>query len=86
MKSRLKQSGGRNSRTKNVLANWGGYLFTAVTSFFLAPLIVHGLGDVSYGIWAILGSLVGYLGLLDLGVRGAVTRGMAKFHAQEDQG
>ena len=72
------------SRAKNVLANWGGFIFTAGINFVLAPFVVHSLGDVAYGIWVLLGSLVGYLGLLDLGVRGAVTRYVAKYHAQGD--
>jgi O-antigen/teichoic acid export membrane protein len=72
------------SRTRNVLANWGAYIFAAGINFFLSPFVVHSLGDVSYGIWILLGSLVGYLGLLDLGVRAAVTRYVAKFHSKED--
>ena len=71
-------------RARNVLSNWGSYVFGALVGFLLSPLIVHSLGDVSYGIWVLLGSLVGYLGLLDLGVRGAVTRFIAKFHTQSD--
>jgi len=76
--------GGKVSRIRNVLANWGGFVFTACVNFALSPFIVHSLGDESYGIWVLLGSIVGYLGLLDLGVRGAVTRYIAKFHAQEN--
>ncbi len=72
------------SRTRNVLSNWGGYAFSAVINFVLSPFVVHSLGDASYGIWVLLGSLVGYLGLLDLGVRAAVTRFIAKFHTQEN--
>jgi O-antigen/teichoic acid export membrane protein len=76
--------GGGTSRIRNVLANWGGYLVTAGINFVLSPFVVHSLGDVSYGIWVLLGSLVGYLGLLDLGVRAAVTRFIAKLHTQQD--
>jgi O-antigen/teichoic acid export membrane protein len=76
--------GSGTNRITNVLSNWGGFVFTAAVNFVLSPLIVHSLGDESYGIWILLGSLVGYLGLLDLGVRGAVTRYVAKFHAQKD--
>lgn len=72
------------SRIRNILANWGGFLFAAGVNFFLSPFVVSNLGNVSYGIWTLLGSLVGYLGLLDLGVRGAVTRYVAKFHSNED--
>ena len=73
-------------RTRNVLSNWGSYAFSVVVNFLLSPFVVHSLGDVSYGIWVLLGSLVGYLGLLDLGVRGAVTRFIAKFHTQSEHG
>jgi len=55
----------------------------------LSPYIVHSLGDGAYGAWVLLSSLVGYLGLLDLGTRGAVTRYVATYHAahrHEDAG
>src|SRR5262245_19765963 len=47
----------------------------------LSPFIIHGLGDRAYGAWVLLGSLVGYLALLDLGTRSAVTRYVAADHA-----
>ncbi|MGQ0702391.1 MAG: oligosaccharide flippase family protein [Gemmatimonadales bacterium] len=71
---------------RNVLSNWGTFAVFAVTNFFLSPFIVRQLGDSLYGIWAIIGSLVGYLGLLDLGVRGAVTRYMARYAALHEVG
>lgn len=69
------------SPVRNVLANWTAYFVSAVIGFALSPYVVHRLGDSSYGVWVLLGSVVGYLGLLDLGVRGAVTRFVAKLHA-----
>jgi len=66
---------------RGVLSNWFGFIFSALASFFLSPFIVRHLGDVGYGVWVLTGSLTGYLTLLDLGVRGAVTRYVAKFHA-----
>lgn len=68
----------------NVLSNWTAFLFAAVISFFLMPFVVRQLGDTRYGLWVLLGSIVGYLGLLDFGVRGAVTRYVAKFFAVQD--
>ena len=67
---------------RNVISNWGTYLFTLVVNFFLAPYVVHHLGDSVYGVWTLIVSLTGYLGLLDFGVRGAVTRYVAKFHTE----
>jgi O-antigen/teichoic acid export membrane protein len=66
---------------RSTVANWAAFLFAAVVSFFLSPFVVHRLGNSGYGIWVLLGSFVGYLGLLDFGVRGAVTRFVAASHA-----
>src|SRR6266513_4442149 len=68
---------------RNVLANWGAFLCSAAVGFVLSPYVVHHLGNTQYGIWVLLGSLVGYLGFLDLGVRGAVMRFVANLHAAE---
>jgi O-antigen/teichoic acid export membrane protein len=66
---------------KNVISSWGTMLVIAVLSFFLSPFIVHKLGNNAYGAWILLSSVVGYLGLLDLGVRSAVTKYVATLHA-----
>ncbi len=75
-------SSAKTSRTRSVLSNWAGFVFAAGVNFALSPFIVHSLGDAAYGIWTLLGALIGYLGLLDLGVRGAVTRYVAKYHTE----
>jgi O-antigen/teichoic acid export membrane protein len=63
------------------LSNWAGFLVSALIAFFLSPFVVHHLGNSAYGVWVLIGSLTGYLGLMDLGVRGAVTRYVSSFHA-----
>ena len=50
--------------------------------FFLAPYIVHRLGNVAYGVWVLVASLSAYMGLLDFGLRGAVMRYVSKGNAQ----
>jgi len=67
---------------RNVLSNWINYFLSGVISFFLSPFIVRHLGDTAYGVWVLLVSLTGYLGFLDLDIRGAVTRYVAKFHTE----
>jgi O-antigen/teichoic acid export membrane protein len=62
----------------NVLANWAGYAVGLVVNFFLSPLVVHHLGPSAYGVWMLLVTLTAYLGLLDLGIRSAVTRYVAR--------
>ena len=68
----------------STVANWMAFAVAAVVSFMLSPFIVHRLGNSAYGTWVLLGSFVGYLGLLDFGVRGAVTRYVANQHAASD--
>ena len=79
-----KHSAGATRTIRNVAANWGGFAFSILVTFFLSPFVVRHLGNGSYGLWTLIGSLTGYLGLLDMGVRGAVTRYVARFHAQAD--
>ena len=50
----------------------------------MAPLIVHALGDYDYGIWEIIMAVVGYMGVLDLGIKPAITRYVARYHAMGD--
>ncbi|MGH9502231.1 MAG: lipopolysaccharide biosynthesis protein [Terriglobales bacterium] len=71
---------------QNVLSNWTALGISTVVGFFLSPFVVHHLGNLVYGVWVIIGSLVSYMGLLDLGLRGAVMRFVSKGSAQEDHG
>ena len=64
---------------RNVVSNWVAFGFTAAVAFAMAPFVLHTLGDTAYGVWVLLTTMVGYLGLLDLGVRGAVTRYVARY-------
>lgn len=65
-------------------ANWAAFIYVAVISFFLSPFVLRSLGSTGYGVWSLLSAVVGYLGLLDFGVRGAVTRYIAQYHAVSD--
>jgi len=69
---------------QNVLSNWLALAVTTVVGFFLSPFVVHHLGNLTYGVWVIIMSLVAYMNLLDLGLRGAVTRFVSKGTAQEN--
>src|ERR1700674_1012738 len=75
---------GRPGTIRNVFSNWGSIAVAMAINVFLSPYVVHHLGNAVYGVWTVILSLTGYLGLLDLGVRGAVTRYVAKFHAERD--
>jgi len=78
-------SSARPSRfARNTIANGISLLFAAVVGFFLSPYIVKQLGPTQYGVWMLIAGLVGYLGILDLGIRAAVNRYTARLHAMGD--
>lgn len=75
----------RTRTVVNVLTNWASFIIGTAITFVLSPIVVHSLGDARYGVWGVIGSIVGYLGLLDLGVRVGVTRFIARYDATGDQ-
>lgn len=50
----------------------------------MSPFMVHNLGDETYGLWVLVISLTGYMGLLDLGLKVAVVRYVSRFTAMGD--
>lgn len=63
----------------NAAANWLSFAATVAITFYMAPRLVHGLGDRAYGVWALVESIVAYLALFDLGIGAAVVRFVARF-------
>ncbi len=50
-------------------------LFSRIAvSFFLMPFIIRMLGEYDYGLWILVAAFVGYYGMLDFGISGAVLR------------
>jgi len=56
----------------------------AVIGFFIMPFVVHKLGTVQYGIWAVAGTFIGYYTFFDLGLSGAVFTHLAYAFGRED--
>lgn len=67
-----------------VIWNWIALASSFAVSFFLSPFIVHRLGTVLYGVWALVAGLTSYMSLMDLGLRGAIVRFVSRSHAQGD--
>jgi O-antigen/teichoic acid export membrane protein len=68
----------------NSASNVTVLLMKFAVTFVMAPITVRALGNYDYGIWEIIIGVVGYMGLLDLGLRPAVTRYIARYRAMED--
>jgi O-antigen/teichoic acid export membrane protein len=69
---------------RTAIFNWMTVAAALGVAFFLSPYIVRHLGGVGYGVWTLVNSLVAYMSVLDFGLRGAVTRFVSRYHAQED--
>ncbi len=69
---------------RSVLSNWFATAATLSVGFFLAPFVVHRLGDVAYGVWVLAVSTVNYLAILDMGMASSVVRFVSKGHATQD--
>jgi O-antigen/teichoic acid export membrane protein len=66
---------------KNVVANFVGQGLRAAMGLVFIPLYVSYIGVESYGLVGLFGVLQAWLGLLDLGMRPALSREMARFSA-----
>ena len=53
-----------------------------VTAFLLTPLVLHHVGPTHFGLWVLVGALVSYGSLLDLGISSAVVKYVAEYRAQ----
>jgi len=69
---------------KNVVSNWAGFLVHTAIAFYLSPFLIHSLGKEVYGLWILVGSLTGYMGVLDMGVRSAIVKYTSAYFAKKD--
>ncbi len=57
---------------------------TVATSLWVSPRLLHGLGDVRYGVWTLVAQLTGYFGVLDFGTRSAIGFFVSRDLARQD--
>lgn len=69
---------------RNLTANWVGYGANLVIMFFMSPFVIHRLGDVDYGVWSLMMTLTGYLGLVEIGTRGGLGRFINYYLGKKD--
>ncbi|MEJ5359832.1 MAG: oligosaccharide flippase family protein [Desulfobacterales bacterium] len=61
------------------------YAVNIVIAFIMSPVVVRALGNRDYGIWEMLLSFCGYMGILELGLGPAVIRYVAREMALQNQ-
>ena len=70
---------------KNALSNYTGFAVAALVGLFISPFVVHHLGNVAFGLWALFQSFFGYFGMLDLGLGVSVIKYISEFKARGEQ-
>jgi len=68
----------------NAASNWLALGVNVVIGFILHPYLIELLGPDMYGIWLLVLSVIGYSGLLDLGITSATMRHVARYVGQRD--
>jgi O-antigen/teichoic acid export membrane protein len=70
---------------RNAVSSYANLVIGIVLSLVLTRVILRHLGAGTYGLWIVLLSIVGYLGLLDTGVSTAVVQRVARLSAVGDR-
>jgi O-antigen/teichoic acid export membrane protein len=68
----------------NTVSNYATLAVNALVGFLLAPYILSRIGQESYGIWALTGSLLAYSQILSLGLNSAVNRWVPMYLVEKD--
>jgi O-antigen/teichoic acid export membrane protein len=69
---------------RNVMANYGNIAALLVVSLLTTPLLAHGLGAERFGIWAMVGAIIPYLEILELGFAATTVTMTARHIASGD--
>ena len=69
---------------RNVVTNYLSSIVIVVVGFVTTPILTHQLGIVRYGVWALLGSLIPFLELLELGVASTTVAFVSRHLELED--
>jgi O-antigen/teichoic acid export membrane protein len=74
-------SSARRSLLLGAATNWAAFAAVLAVGFFVAPYLVHALGDARYGVWCVVESVLAYFTLFDLGIAACLVRFVARHHA-----
>lgn len=70
---------------RNAAANFFGALIPALVYVWSVPLMLEQLGDQGYGVFALLGSIVGYFAVMDLNMSSGALRFVSHFNASRQR-
>lgn len=69
---------------RNIFYSFGVKIFSAAVSFLLIPLTIDYVSEELYGIWLTLATIVGWIGIFDLGFDNGLRNKLAESIANQD--
>ena len=69
---------------KNTFYNIIGQFFGILSALFLMPYIIRHIGIERFGLWAIVGMMTGYFGLIDFGIATSFVKYIAEFYTKKE--
>jgi len=69
----------------NTASNIGTLFLKIAITFIMTPVLLSNLGRYDYGLWEMVMAIVGYMGILDMGVKPTVSRYAAMAIARNDE-
>jgi O-antigen/teichoic acid export membrane protein len=69
----------------NISSNYLGAVIHIVVALILTPLLVRHFGEIGYGVWITLSTIILFIGYIDLGLGDAIVKYVAEYNEVSDQ-
>lgn len=69
---------------RNTVYNSVGRFWAIAVGFVLTPYIISHIGPERFGVWAIVGVITGYFGLLDFGIGFSFVKYITEYHTRKE--
>jgi O-antigen/teichoic acid export membrane protein len=75
----------RRVLARNTIWNYAGFAINLIANLVMLPYVVGHIGDAAAGVWLLMSSVTGYMGLLELGIVPSLTQSIAASRAREER-
>jgi len=85
---KVEKSGSKMNTNQLKLGVYLSYIslfVTNITNLILTPFIIRNLGQSEYGLYMLIGAIVGYIAVLDFGLGNTTVRYVSKYKAEKDR-
>lgn len=84
MEERTSREQQRPHLTVSAISNWAALFVNVIVTFLLTPYVISKLGKEGFGTWSLVWSIVGYYGLLRMGVGSGIMRYLPFYEGRGD--